>query len=157
MVSHVTAIQNHKDKSSTGNLMSQRIDFIPDGGRKSWNVTAKWKLRWISTWNYASGGHIFEAESGLKRFLFPKPKFTIDNKWNFIWVVVCTQRLGTVCVRKNVHHDGVEGAYEIILAKDIFSPEMLQFEFTWYKRISLLQAKKLIEKKQTMRGSWIYS
>ena len=129
------------------------MDFIPDGWKEelkryqSEMEAAMDKYLEI----IASGGHIFEAEKVFKEVSFPSYKFTIDNKLEISSSGggLHTKRLDTVCVRKeNVHHDDVEGAYtEIILAKDIFSPEIAGI-YRGYKedKFAYKKAKKLIDK-----------
>ena len=96
-----------------------------------------------------------------KKFLSQAIKFTIDNKLEISSSGggLHTKRLDTVCVRKeNVHHDDVEGAYtEIILAKDIFSPEIAGI-YRGYKedKFAYKKSKENLLIKQTPKDSWIY-
>ena len=146
--------KNHKDKKFDWQFNGRNVlDFIPDGWKEelkryqSEMEAAMDKYLEI----IASGGHIFEAEKVFKEVSFPSYKFTIDNKLEISSSGggLHTKRLDTVCVRKeNVHHDDVEGAYtEIILAKDIFSPEIAGI-YRGYKedKFAYKKAKKLIEK-----------
>lgn len=146
--------KNHKDKKFDWKFNGRNVlDFIPDGWKEELKryqaemETAMDKYLEI----IASGGHIFEAEKVFKEVSFPSYKFTIDNKLEISSSGggLHTKRLDTVCVRKeNVHHDDVEGAYtEIILAKDIFSPEIAGI-YRGYKedKFAYKKAKKLIEK-----------
>ena len=146
--------KNHKDKKFDWQFNGRNVlDFIPDGWKEelkryqSEMEAAMDKYLEI----IASGGHIFEAEKVFKEVSFPSYKFTIDNKLEISSSGggLHTKRLDTVCVRKeNVHHDDVEGAYtEIILAKDIFSPEIAGI-YRGYKedKFAYKKAKKLIDK-----------
>lgn len=146
--------KNHKDKKFDWQFNGRNVlDFIPDGWKEelkryqSEMEAAMDKYLEI----IASGGHIFEAEKVFKEVSFPSYKFTIDNKLEISSSGggLHTKRLDTVCVRQeNVHHDDVEGAYtEIILAKDIFSPEIAGI-YRGYKedKFAYKKAKKLIEK-----------
>lgn len=146
--------KNHKDKKFDWQFNGRNVlDFIPDGWKEelkryqSEMEAAMDKYLEI----IASGGHIFEAEKVFKEVSFPSYKFTIDNKLEISSSGggLHTKRLDTVCVRKeNVHHDDVEGAYtEIILAKEIFSPEIAGI-YRGYKedKFAYKKAKKLIEK-----------
>ena len=146
--------KNHKDKKFDWQFNGRNVlDFIPD----DWKEELK---RYQSEMEaamdkyleiIASGGHIFEAEKVFKEVSFPSYKFTIDNKLEISSSGggLHTKRLDTVCVRQeNVHHDDVEGAYtEIILAKDIFSPEIAGI-YRGYKedKFAYKKAKKLIDK-----------
>ena len=146
--------KNHKDKKFDWQFNGRNVlDFIPDGWKEelkryqSEMEAAMDKYLEI----IASGGHIFEAEKVFKEVSFPSYKFTIDNKLEISSSGggLHTKRLDTVCVRQeNVHHDDVEGAYtEIILAKDIFSPEIAGI-YRGYKedKFAYKKAKKLIDK-----------
>jgi hypothetical protein len=145
--------KNHKDKKFDWQFNGRNVlDFIPDGWKEelkryqSEMEAAMDKYLEI----IASGGHIFEAEKVFKEVSFPSYKFTIDNKLEISSSGggLHTKRLDTVCVRQeNVHHDDVEGAYtEIILAKDIFSPEIAGI-YRGYKedKFAYKKAKKLID------------
>ena len=146
--------KNHKDKKFDWQFNGRNVlDFIPDGWKEelkryqSEMEAAMDKYLEI----IASGGHIFEAEKVFKEVSFPSYKFRIDNKLEISSSGggLHTKRLDTVCVRQeNVHHDDVEGAYtEIILAKDIFSPEIAGI-YRGYKedKFAYKKAKKLIDK-----------
>lgn len=145
--------KNHKDKKFDWQFNGRNVlEFIPDGWKEelkryqSEMEAAMDKYLEI----IASGGHIFEAEKVFKEVSFPSYKFTIDNKLEISSSGggLHTKRLDTVCVRQeNVHHDDVEGAYtEIILAKDIFSPEIAGI-YRGYKedKFAYKKAKKLID------------
>ena len=130
--------KNHKDKKFDWKFNGRNVlDFIPDGWKeelKRYQAEMEAAMdKYLEI--IASGGHIF----------------TIDNKLEISSSGggLHTKRLDTVCVRKeNVHHDDVEGAYtEIILAKDIFSPEIAGI-YRGYKedKFAYKKAKKLIEK-----------
>lgn len=146
--------KNHKDKKFDWKFNGRNVlDFIPDGWKeelKRYQAEMEAAMdKYLEI--IASGGHIFEAEKVFKEVSFPSYKFTIDNKLEISSSGggLHTKRLDTVCVRKeNVHHDDVEGAYtEIILAKDIFSPEIAGI-YRGYKedKFAYKKAKKLIEK-----------
>lgn len=146
--------KNHKDKKFDWKFNGRNVlDFIPDGWKeelKRYQAEMEAAMdKYLEI--IASGGHIFEAEKVFKEVSFPSYKFTIDNKLEISSSGggLHTKRLDTVCVRKeNVHHDDVEGAYtEIILAKDIFSPEIAGI-YRRYKedKFAYKKAKKLIEK-----------
>ena len=146
--------KNHKDKKFDWKFNGRNVlDFIPDGWKeelKRYQAEMEAAMdKYLEI--IASGGHIFEAEKVFKEVSFPSYKFTIDNKLEISSSGggLHTKRLDTVCVRKeNVHHDDVEGAYtEIILAKDIFSPEIAGI-YRGYKedKFDYKKAKKLIEK-----------
>lgn len=146
--------KNHKDKKFDWKFNGRNVlDFIPDGWKeelKRYQAEMEAAMdKYLEI--IASGGHIFEAEKVFKEVSFPSYKFTIDNKLEISSSGggLHTKRLDTVCVRKeNVHHDDVEGAYtEIILAKDIFSPEIAGI-YSGYKedKFAYKKAKKLIEK-----------
>ena len=146
--------KNHKDKKFDWKFNGRNVlDFIPDGWKEELRrYQAKMEAAMDKYLEIiASGGHIFEAEKVFKEVSFPSYKFTIDNKLEISSSGggLHTKRLDTVCVRKeNVHHDDVEGAYtEIILAKDIFSPEIAGI-YRGYKedKFAYKKAKKLIEK-----------
>lgn len=146
--------KNHKDKKFDWKFNGRNVlDFIPDGWKEE---LRRYQAEMEAAMDkyleiIASGGHIFEAEKVFKEVSFPSYKFTIDNKLEISSSGggLHTKRLDTVCVRKeNVHHDDVEGAYtEIILAKDIFSPEIAGI-YRGYKedKFAYKKAKKLIEK-----------
>ena len=146
--------KNHKDKKFDWKFNGRNVlDFIPDGWKEE---LRRYQAEMEAAMDkyleiIASGGHIFEAEKVFKEISFPSYKFTIDNKLEISSSGggLHTKRLDTVCVRKeNVHHDDVEGAYtEIILAKDIFSPEIAGI-YRGYKedKFAYKKAKKLIEK-----------
>lgn len=146
--------KNHKDKKFDWQFNGRNVlDFIPDGWKEE---LRRYQAEMEAAMDkyleiIASGGHIFEAEKVFKEVSFPSYKFTIDNKLEISSSGggLHTKRLDTVCVRKeNVHHDDVEGAYtEIILAKDIFSPEIAGI-YRGYKedKFAYKKAKKLIEK-----------
>lgn len=146
--------KNHKDKKFDWKFNGRNVlDFIPDGWKEE---LRRYQAEMEAAMDkyleiIASGGHIFEAEKVFKEVSFPSYKFTIDNKLEISSSGggLHTKRLDTVCVRKeNVHHDDVEGAYtEIILAKDIFSPE-IDGIYRGYKedKFAYKKAKKLIEK-----------
>ena len=146
--------KNHKDKKFDWKFNGCNVlDFIPDGWKEE---LRRYQAEMEAAMDkyleiIASGGHIFEAEKVFKEVSFPSYKFTIDNKLEISSSGggLHTKRLDTVCVRKeNVHHDDVEGAYtEIILAKDIFSPEISGI-YRGYKedKFAYKKAKKLIEK-----------
>ena len=146
--------KNHKDKKFDWKFNGRNVlDFIPDGWKEE---LRRYQAEMEAAMDkyleiIASGGHIFEAEKVFKEVSFPSYKFTIDNKLEISSSGggLHTKRLDTVCVRKeNVHHDDVEGAYtEIILAKDIFSPEIAGI-YRVYKedKFAYKKAKKLIEK-----------
>lgn len=146
--------KNYKDKKFDWKFNGRNVlDFIPDGWKeelKRYQAEMEAAMdKYLEI--IASGGHIFEAEKVFKEVSFPSYKFTIDNKLEISSSGggLHTKRLDTVCVRKeNVHHDDVEGAYtEIILAKDIFSPEIAGI-YRGYKedKFAYKKAKKLIEK-----------
>lgn len=146
--------KNHKDKKFDWEFNGHNVlEFIPEGWKEE---LLRYQKEMESAMEkyldvIASGGNIFEAEKSFKEVQFPSYKFTINNNLEISSSGggLHTKRLDCTCVRKeNVHHDDVEGAYtEIILAKDIFSPEIAKI-YRGYKedKFSYKKAKKLIEK-----------